>query len=263
MAVNYFHILLIDVTLYFNMFKSWYSFLKTKWSDFSLAKYIWNICEISYNFSHWFWMYDHDDITHNLVRPLITWIILVKYSRSYRTQVCCVGPTLKRYGSSLNGCIRTISMCPYWNQVNVGPMISATQQTQNICITFVQRRPNVLVRPNIVQMLYKYFVFAGQELDQRRAIMCSVVPTIDGIHILAALARILCLLGSKCWRYTVHQRPHEHVKELNGTKSASWRQRPRQDVKNKLYFRIREVDPTGLNRTDEVSLLSPLKRYLN
>ena len=30
-----------------------------------------------------------------------------------------------------------------------------TQQTQNICITFVQRRPN------IVQMLYDCFVFTG------------------------------------------------------------------------------------------------------
>ena len=37
-----------------------------------------------------------------------------------------------------------------------------SQQTQNICITFVQRRSNVL--PKIVQMLYKCFVFAGLHL---------------------------------------------------------------------------------------------------
>ena len=35
-----------------------------------------------------------------------------------------------------------------------------TQQTQNICITFVQRRSNRR-RSNILQMLYKCFVFAG------------------------------------------------------------------------------------------------------
>ena len=37
-----------------------------------------------------------------------------------------------------------------------------SQQTQNICITFVQRRHQRLRRwSNIVQMSYKYFVFAG------------------------------------------------------------------------------------------------------
>ena len=35
--------------------------------------------------------------------------------------------------------------------------ISYSQQTQNICITFVQRQPNA----NIVQMLYKCFVLTG------------------------------------------------------------------------------------------------------
>ena len=35
-----------------------------------------------------------------------------------------------------------------------------TQQSQNICITFVQRRPNVLRWSNIVHMLYIWFVFA-------------------------------------------------------------------------------------------------------
>ena len=43
----------------------------------------------------------------------------------------------------------------YWE--NVGPMCSA-QQTQNICITFVQHRTNVA---DVVSMLYKCFVFAG------------------------------------------------------------------------------------------------------
>ena len=37
---------------------------------------------------------------------------------------------------------------------------SKTQQTQNICITFVQGLDQRL-GPNIVQMLYKCFVFAG------------------------------------------------------------------------------------------------------
>ena len=39
-----------------------------------------------------------------------------------------------------------------------------TKQTQNICITFVQRRPNVFDGSNIVQMLYKCFVFTGKTL---------------------------------------------------------------------------------------------------
>ena len=50
--------------------------------------------------------------------------------------------------------------------------VTHSQQTQNICITFVQCRPNVFdVGPtlykvtrwsNIVQMLYKYLVFTGR-----------------------------------------------------------------------------------------------------
>ena len=38
-------------------------------------------------------------------------------------------------------------------------LMITTQQTQNICIRLVQRRSNVW--PNLVQMLYKCFVFAG------------------------------------------------------------------------------------------------------
>ena len=34
------------------------------------------------------------------------------------------------------------------------------QQTQNICMTFVQRRPNVF---DVVQMSYKCFVFTGNK----------------------------------------------------------------------------------------------------
>ena len=36
---------------------------------------------------------------------------------------------------------------------------ACAQKTQNICITFVQRQPNV---EDVVQMLYKCFVFAGR-----------------------------------------------------------------------------------------------------
>ena len=36
------------------------------------------------------------------------------------------------------------------------------QQTQNMCIAFVQRRTNVFeIGPVVVQILYKYFVFTG------------------------------------------------------------------------------------------------------
>ena len=60
-------------------------------------------------------------ITHK-VRPVITIIILVKNSTSYCTEVCGAGPTLKRYRVSVL-CLHvytwTISMSPYWNQVNV------------------------------------------------------------------------------------------------------------------------------------------------
>ena len=36
--------------------------------------------------------------------------------------------------------------------------MGGSQQIQNICITFVPRRPNV---EDVVQTLYKYFVFTG------------------------------------------------------------------------------------------------------
>ena len=44
----------------------------------------------------------------------------------------------------------------------------SSQQTHKNCITFEQRRPWQRLRrfPNIVQMLYKYFVFAGSSRGQ-------------------------------------------------------------------------------------------------
>ena len=45
------------------------------------------------------------------------------------------------------------------------PAAETAQQTQNICITFVQRWTNVgVVGPDLVEMLYKCFVFAGRFL---------------------------------------------------------------------------------------------------
>ena len=51
----------------------------------------------------------------------------------------------------------------------------ATQHTQNICITFIQRRPNVFdIGPKLYKMLYKCFVCAGYRLPQTVFLLYSV-----------------------------------------------------------------------------------------
>ena len=46
--------------------------------------------------------------------------------------------------------------------LTLGQRLVTSQQTQNICITLMQRRRNVLdVDPTLYKMLYRCFVFAG------------------------------------------------------------------------------------------------------
>ena len=51
---------------------------------------------------------------------------------------------------------------------------SRSQRTQNICITFVQRQPNVFdVGPALYLMLYNGFVFAGDNPREKQKLVSN------------------------------------------------------------------------------------------